>query len=336
MNYTYDAWGAFTMEPASPQVSSTDLLYVSMLNPVTYRGYFYDLELGLYYLQSRYYDPETGRFLSADALMDSGKSILSTNLFAYCDNHSVDYVDKSGNYKIKINISVRNFLYLGFSNTGEWFTTPWTTTTECLQAHLGYCDFYDFAAPAMGCFIDNLISEFSYNSKKWRVEFWKGRYGINRGAEIGFYNQDNKVIIKGFYHCIKKEEGYIDMYFLLHEYEKPSNETNHFYMCNLLFERHTDSGGHWWLTGFLFNGWFSFLNGKPNNLVLDATISFYTAQMAIAFNNHLGERVKQGGFYTNRSGKNVNIVWAPANGTYVLRDKQGNEYNRKEISNANI
>ena len=63
-----------------------------------YRGYFYDVETGLYYLQSRYYDPETGRFINADdtAYIGYDSSPLSTNIFAYCANNPVNRVDYSG------------------------------------------------------------------------------------------------------------------------------------------------------------------------------------------------------------------------------------------------
>ena len=94
INYTYDAWGAMTVSPASQNVPSQTVVNVAFLNPVTYRGYFYDYELGLYYLQSRYYDPETGRFISADDI----KSIdaKDCNYFAYCYNNPINYVDFSG------------------------------------------------------------------------------------------------------------------------------------------------------------------------------------------------------------------------------------------------
>jgi RHS repeat-associated protein len=61
-----------------------------------YRGYRYDTETGLYYLQSRYYDPVMGRFLNADAIVSSGTSIIGTNMFAYCQNNCVNMVDSSG------------------------------------------------------------------------------------------------------------------------------------------------------------------------------------------------------------------------------------------------
>ena len=69
---------------------------LASFNPLRYRGYVYDEETGLYYLQSRYYDPETGRFISADAYLVAGDHINSTNMFAYCLNNPVMYVDPSG------------------------------------------------------------------------------------------------------------------------------------------------------------------------------------------------------------------------------------------------
>ena len=65
---------------------------------VRYRSYVYDEETGLYYLQSRYYDPETGRFLNADDVEYIGYdgTVLSYNSFAYCENEPVNRYDPSG------------------------------------------------------------------------------------------------------------------------------------------------------------------------------------------------------------------------------------------------
>ena len=63
--YTYDAWG----NPLTTTGSMAGTL--GKLNPFRYRGYVYDTETGLYYLQSRYYNPETGRFINADNLVDT-------------------------------------------------------------------------------------------------------------------------------------------------------------------------------------------------------------------------------------------------------------------------
>ena len=66
------------------------------VNPLTYRGYVYDHETGLYYLQSRYYDPEIGRFFNADAFASTGQGLLGNNMFAYCGNNPVNCGDPTG------------------------------------------------------------------------------------------------------------------------------------------------------------------------------------------------------------------------------------------------
>ena len=69
---------------------------VGTANPFRYRGYYYDNESGFYYLQSRYYDPVTGRFLNADGTLNSGTHFTGFNLFAYCWNNPVNMVDDNG------------------------------------------------------------------------------------------------------------------------------------------------------------------------------------------------------------------------------------------------
>ena len=79
------------------ELASTNL---GVQNSIRYRGYVYDTETGLYYLQSRYYDPETGRFLNADDVDYIGYSgeQLSYNAFAYCENNPIDLVDHNGKF----------------------------------------------------------------------------------------------------------------------------------------------------------------------------------------------------------------------------------------------
>ena len=64
--------------------------------PLRYRGYYYDAETALYYLQSRYYDPTACRFLNADGYASTGQGIVGTNMFAYCNNDPILFVDFSG------------------------------------------------------------------------------------------------------------------------------------------------------------------------------------------------------------------------------------------------
>lgn len=67
------------------------------VNPLRYRGYVYDRETTLYYLQSRYYDPELGRFINADSCASTGQGMLGNNMFAYCGNNPTSFKDPSGN-----------------------------------------------------------------------------------------------------------------------------------------------------------------------------------------------------------------------------------------------
>ncbi|OQA48534.1 MAG: tRNA(Glu)-specific nuclease WapA precursor [Firmicutes bacterium ADurb.Bin300] len=93
VEYTYDAWG----KPNS--VTGSLASTIGVINPLRYRGYYYDDETGFYYLQSRYYDPETGRFLNADGeLAGVGESVQGYNLFAYCHNNPVNMSDPDGNW----------------------------------------------------------------------------------------------------------------------------------------------------------------------------------------------------------------------------------------------
>lgn len=89
-SYAYDAWG----KPVSAAGSIADI------NPLRYRGYYYDTDTGFYYLQSRYYDPVVSRFISADSFASTGQGILGYNMFAYCNNDPVNYSDPSGDIAI--------------------------------------------------------------------------------------------------------------------------------------------------------------------------------------------------------------------------------------------
>ena len=95
-SYVYDAWGNIKDTKGEPTIQE--------INPIRYRGYVYDTETSLYYLQSRYYDPFTGRFLNADDTdyISTTGTILSVNLFTYCENNPVNNADPTGYWSITI------------------------------------------------------------------------------------------------------------------------------------------------------------------------------------------------------------------------------------------
>ena len=91
VTYSYDAYGNIL----SMVDNSTN--NIGEVNPFRYRSYYYDVEANLYYLNSRYYNPETGRFLNADSIVCSNADIVSYNLYAYVSNNPINYKDKNGN-----------------------------------------------------------------------------------------------------------------------------------------------------------------------------------------------------------------------------------------------
>ena len=100
-SYVYDAWGNIKDTKGEPTIRE--------INPIRYRGYVYDTETSLYYLQSRYYDPFTGRFLNADVYCDTNTGTsLSTNMFAYCENNPIISADYNG--KELISLAVFGFI----------------------------------------------------------------------------------------------------------------------------------------------------------------------------------------------------------------------------------
>ncbi len=96
-NYRYDAWGYHI-----PGNDDNENLAIKNINPFRYRSYYYDTETCLYYLESRYYDPELCRFLNPDTIdyLGDGEEMHNYNLFAYCGNNPVMYSDPQGHKSI--------------------------------------------------------------------------------------------------------------------------------------------------------------------------------------------------------------------------------------------
>ena len=102
VQYTYDAWGNIYTTATNEALAEA--------NPLRYRGYVYDTETSWYYLQSRYYDPEVGRFLNADALLSTGQGMLGNNMFAYCNNSPTSLKDPNGHFGILTLIGIGAFV----------------------------------------------------------------------------------------------------------------------------------------------------------------------------------------------------------------------------------
>ncbi len=127
--YIYDAWGNHkVLNPDGTENTSTT--FIGNINPFRYRGYYFDSETNLYYLNSRYYDSEVGRFISPDSIeyLDS-ESINGLNLYCYCMNNPIMYADPSGHW-IE---SVFDILSIGYD-------------IYCLSTNDGHKDWKNWAA----------------------------------------------------------------------------------------------------------------------------------------------------------------------------------------------
>ncbi len=114
-SYAYDAWG----KVLSVTGSNVEL---GNLNPFRYRSYYYDSDIEMYYLQSRYYDPEICRFINSDDVNFIGATgtVGSYNAFAYCENEPVGRVDDSGNASSKKKKSKYYITIYTYNEIGKW------------------------------------------------------------------------------------------------------------------------------------------------------------------------------------------------------------------------
>lgn len=126
VKYAYDAWGNHntyvldgteyidaTFEHQYTEEGQNNLA-IARINPIRYRGYYFDTETGLYYLNTRYYDPQVGRFINADAISYAEPDkINGLNLYAYCVNNPIVYIDPNGNAIISILLGLLLALGIG-------------------------------------------------------------------------------------------------------------------------------------------------------------------------------------------------------------------------------
>ena len=141
-----------------------------------------------------------------------------------------------------------------------------SSTVDAPQRQAGYSWLYDYMAPRFQMVFDSLPVYFDYRGRTWLIEFWKGQYGINTGAEIGIYHADH----------IIPESDYKNAWF-------SCAENNEMLDCSFRLCRDGDEcvcscGRHWWLPAFLV-GSFS----KPACLTMESCITFPGREMLAAF-----------------------------------------------------
>ena len=205
--YHYDTWGKLV---SITNVLGEEITYgmakwtIAQENPFRYRGYMYDNNTQLYYLNSRYYDPETGRFVNSDAQINA--HLLGANLYTYCYNNPVNLVDTIGFQPEWASVisryakgTVAYDLMVHATQQG-WFSEIFYAAgfvrdsggiyharQDCLQQYGGYNDVYDFAFD-LGTDMVSVKFPFSYNGTEYILWAWKGDYlNLGAGAELGIY-----------------------------------------------------------------------------------------------------------------------------------------------------
>ncbi|MBO4261711.1 MAG: RHS repeat protein [Clostridia bacterium] len=132
--YIYDGWGKLVSVIDGSGNAITSQTHIANLNILRYRGYVYDTETKLYYLQSRYYDPQTQRFISPDSYVSTGQGIVGNNMFAYCNNNPANMIDLFGEdaiwlqERLSVNILGNTYGHSGLmvqAKDGTWYYFYW-------------------------------------------------------------------------------------------------------------------------------------------------------------------------------------------------------------------
>ena len=127
VTYTYDAWGKVLSVTDNFGNEITDSNHIGLINPFRYRSYYYDEETKLYYLNSRYYNPEWGRFVNVDKLLEN--AFKGYNLYLYCRNNPIILKDDNGGFPITATLIIGGIIIAGgicivknLSNDEDWNT----------------------------------------------------------------------------------------------------------------------------------------------------------------------------------------------------------------------
>ena len=163
--YTYDAWGACTIQ------SDSTGCCIASINPFRYRGYYYDIETDMYYLQSRYYDPNTGRFINADIaeLVLHSKATQDYNYYSYCANEPISNIDNFGNRRWPKMVAFGIQVELGIAFASYGFEIIFANSNAYLFTYGGMSYGYGLNK-TLSCVKTDLTSMFSKKSFKKLVK----------------------------------------------------------------------------------------------------------------------------------------------------------------------
>ena len=166
VKYIYDAWGNHK-DVDNNGNEITDTAHIGNINPYRYRGYYFDTETGLYYLKSRYYDPQTGRFISLDDISFADPDTINgLNLYAYCCNNPVMRVDPNGNEALSIFAGVLAIAGTFLLAIGLISSSSNSLGNSFVGAFNAIGGFFDDVRESVNDFISSLTIKNQYDSKE--------------------------------------------------------------------------------------------------------------------------------------------------------------------------
>ena len=185
VKYTYDPWGNTTSITNATGNDVSNSTGVIVTQPFRYRSYYYDTDSGFYYLQSRYYDPVTHRFINADGYVSTGAGVIGHNMFAYCNNNPVNCCDPSGMSShycgdptcFKCRPERRDFI--NYEKGVEWYNNVTGSNIKCIT----YTGEIIYNTPI-------IINTESTEYKVFRtigIGLESLEFGVDVGSGIGYY-----------------------------------------------------------------------------------------------------------------------------------------------------
>ena len=158
--YVYDAWGNHTVYDSNGNIN-TDENFIGNINPFRYRGYYYDVETGLYYLNTRYYDPFACRFINADDISYiEPETIGGLNLYSYCGNNPIMFTDPEGKFLVSFMASLAIAALIG-SCVGVAGTLLSDIVTSALNGNWQFSSWETYLGSAIGGAVGGVVSLFS-------------------------------------------------------------------------------------------------------------------------------------------------------------------------------
>ena len=239
--YIYDTWGNTVSVTDASGNAITSTTHIANINPIRYRGYYWDKESELYYLQSRYYDTVTQRYVNADGYVFTGQDMQSCNMYAYCGNNPVTrsdpfggmYVTEDGNEHLsqqQADVALKNY-QKKWRIQSDKENFDWNNTDEnkvikstCFSAYKGtlYVKAPIDGGLSLGIvFLDETATDYNL------IRHERGH--VEQLARLGFVKYMMLVGIPSFIHCRlydwdrMNDDAYYSYYSVPWEYEADLN-----------------------------------------------------------------------------------------------------------------